>query len=38
MIPTVLNCIETFVWWVETNLSSIVLFGEYPFPERNEEE
>ncbi len=36
MIPTVLTYIEIVVWWIETNLSSVVLLGEYPFPEKED--
>lgn len=27
-----------FVCWVETSIVSTVLFGEYPFPEKSDEE
>lgn len=32
MMPVLLSSISDFVWWVETNISSVVLFGEYPIP------
>lgn len=37
MIPVFLTYIEIVVLWIETNISSVVLLGEYPFPKKEEE-
>lgn len=36
MISTLLTSVINFTWWIETNISSIVLFGEYPRPNKED--
>ena len=28
----------SFSWWIETTIASVVLFGEYPYPENEDAE
>lgn len=36
MIAALLTSVLDYIWWIETGISSILLFGEYPPP--NEED
>ena len=31
------SCIA-FSWWIETNIVSVLLFGEYPYPVKDEQD
>jgi hypothetical protein len=36
MIYHLLGTCAAFSWWIETNFTSLVLFGEYPYPTEEE--
>lgn len=36
MIPALLTSIIDFTWWIETNIPSILLFGELPYPKKED--
>ena len=38
MIDWLMERIESFSWTMETTIPSFMLFGEYPYPKKEEEE
>ncbi len=38
MIPPILNVLSSFSWRFETGIISVLLFGEFPYPEEEAEE
>ncbi len=34
MFTVLLTSLADFTWWIETNFSSVLLFGEYEYPQK----
>lgn len=36
MLTLLLTSLADFTWWLETTISSVFLFGEYPYPQEED--
>ena len=36
MLPKLLISLADFTWWIETNFSSVLFFGEYAYPKKED--
>lgn len=36
MVSRILCTLMGFSWWIETTITSAILFGEYPYPSEDE--
>lgn len=38
MVESFLLACTSFAWWIETTITSLLLFGEYPYPAEDDAE